>query len=60
MEGTVSTMDEILQLEAEYGGEAGAVGEFRSDAIETLLYRRTLNTAQQQLEEGRPLSESLI
>mgnify|MGYP005999105137 CR=1 FL=1 len=53
-------MDEILQLEAEYGGEAGAVGEFRSDAIETLLYRRTLNTAQQQLEEGRPLSESLI
>jgi hypothetical protein len=29
-------------------------GEAPSEAIETLLYRRALNTAQQQLEEGRP------
>lgn len=61
MEGTISTMDEILELEAAYEeDEEGAVEEFRSDAIETLLYRKALNTAQRQLEEGRPLSESMI
>jgi Fic family protein len=61
MEGTVSTMDEILELEAEFGDDdAGAAGEFRSDVIETVLYRRALNAAQRQLEEGRPLSESLV
>lgn len=61
MEGTISTMDEILQLEAEFGDDdEGAAVEFRSDVIETALYRRALNTAQRQLEEGRPLSESLI
>jgi len=61
MEGTISTMDEILQLEAEFDeDDEGAAGEFGSDVIETALYRRALNTAQRQLEEGRPLSESLI
>lgn len=61
MEGTVSTMDEILELEAEFGeDDERAAGEFRSDVVETLLYRRALNTAQRQLEEGRALSESLL
>ncbi len=61
MEGTISTMDEILQLEAEYGEDnESAAGEFRSDVIETVLYRRALNTAQRQLEAGHPLSESLV
>ncbi len=61
MEGTISTMDEIFQLEAEYGDDGeDAVWEFRSDVIETALYRRALNTAQRQLEEGRPFSESLV
>jgi len=61
MEGTISTMDEILQLEAEFGDdEEGAAEEFRSDVIETSLYRRALNAAQHQIEEGRPFSESLI
>lgn len=61
MEGTISTMDEILQLEAEFADDdEGAAAEFPSDVIETALYRRALNTAQRQLEEGRPLSESLI
>lgn len=61
MEGTISTMDEILELEAEYGeDENGATGEYRSDVVETFLYRRALTTAQRQLEEGSPLSESLI
>lgn len=61
MEGTISTLDEILQLEAEYGDDdASASTEFRSDAIETALYRRALNTAQSRLEEGQSLSESLL
>ena len=61
MEGTISTLDEILQLEAEFGDDdAGASLEFRSDAIETALYRRALNTAQLRLEQGQPLTESLL
>lgn len=61
MEGTISTLDEILQVEAEFGeDDAGAAQEFRSDAIETVLYRRALNTAQAQLEQGQGLSESLL
>jgi Fic family protein len=61
MEGTISTLDEILQLQAEFGDDdAAAASEFRVDVIETALYRRALNTAQRQLEEGRPLSESLV
>ena len=61
MEGTISTLDEILQLQAEFGDDdEGAAPEFRTDVIETALYRRALNTAQRQLEEGRPLSESLV
>ena len=60
MEGTISTMDEILQLEAEYADDEDASTEFRWDAIETALYRRALNAAQEQLDEERPLSESLL
>lgn len=61
MEGTISTLDEILQVQAEFGDDdEGAASEFRADVIETALYRRALNTAQHQLEEGRPLSESLV
>jgi len=58
MEGTISTMDEILQYQAEYP-EDGAAAEVRSEVIETILYRRALNTAQQQIEKGYPLSTSL-
>lgn len=61
MEGTISTLDEILQLEAEFDeDDERAAEEFRSDAIETALYRRALNTAQQRMEQGQPLSESLV
>jgi Fic family protein len=61
MEGTISTLDEILQLEAEFGDDdESAAQEFRSDAIETALYRRALNTAQSRMEKGQPLSESLL
>ncbi|THF63601.1 Fic family protein [Pseudothauera nasutitermitis] len=61
MEGTISTLDEILQLEAEFGeDDVNASHEFRSDAIETALYRRALNTAQLRMEQGQSLSESLL
>jgi Fic family protein len=62
MEGTISTMDEILQYEAEYG-EDGEDGKFktRSEVIETLLYQRALRYAQHLIEqEGYPLSDWLI
>lgn len=61
MEGTISTLDEILQLEAEYeNDDIEASREFRSDVIETALYRRALNAAQNRLEQSQPLSESLL
>lgn len=60
MEGTISTMDEILQLEAAMDEDADAAGEYRSEALETLLYQRALRTAQAQMQEGRPLTASLL
>lgn len=59
MEGTISTMDEILQYQAEYA-EDEAPTEVRSEVIETILYRRALNAAQNQIEQGYPLSASLV
>ena len=59
MEGTISTMDEILQYEADYPEEAHA-GEVRSDIIETVLYQRTLKNASKAMSEGYPLSKSLL
>lgn len=61
MEGTFSTMDELMQIDAQYA-ESGAedVAELRSDAVETYLYQRALRTAQQEMAEGRPLTVSLL
>jgi Fic family protein len=59
MEGTVSTMDEILRYEADHD-EVGGDSNTRSEVIETLLYQRALKGAQQAMEGGQPLSEFLI
>jgi Fic family protein len=59
MEGTISTMDEILQYEADHENEEVS-SDVRSDIMETILYRRTLTITQQLIEQGRPLSSSLI
>lgn len=59
MEGTVSTMDEILQYEADHAEDAQN-GGVRGDVIETILYQRALKIAQQIIEEGRPLDQWLI
>lgn len=56
MEGTISTIDEILRYEAEVESGEDAPKGFRSEVLETLLYQRALKAGQQALEEGGPFS----
>ena len=42
MEGTISTIDEILQFEADSDGISPQNSNFRSDVFETILYQRML------------------
>ncbi len=60
MEGTVSTMDEILRYEADYDADNGGVSNVRSEVIETILYQRALKATQSAMEDGYPLSASLL
>lgn len=60
MEGTVSTMDEILQYEADYDEAEAGEASTRSEVIETILYQRALKNAQVAIEQGQPLSQFLI
>jgi Fic family protein len=59
MEGTLSTLDEVLQIEAEVEdhGDAQVFQNARSDAVETFLYSRAMQRLQKQMELGQPLSE---
>lgn len=61
MEGTISTIDEVLQLEAE-GDPTGidAHRAARNETIEVALYSRALRQAQNALVDGHPLSEHLL
>lgn len=58
IEGTISTMDEILQYEADHEGENIATA--KTDVIETILYQRALKNAQSALESGYSFSLSFI
>lgn len=60
MEGTISTVDEILQYEADFEGSTDTKGMVRSDVIETNLYQKSLKSAQEAIDKGYPLSEHLI
>lgn len=61
MEGTVSTMDEILKYEADHQENNGDdSGNARSEVIETILYQRALKAAQRAMDDGQPLSQFLI
>ncbi|TCT09493.1 Fic family protein [Paralcaligenes ureilyticus] len=60
MEGTVSTMDEILKYEADFESEVVDAPNARSEVIETFLYQRALKGSQQAIESGQPLSQQLI
>jgi Fic family protein len=58
MEGTISTLDEILQYDAESSGSDKT--PVRNKVIETLLYQRALNKIQQSIENGQTLSPFLL
>lgn len=58
IEGTISTMDEILQYEADYQGEDTTTA--KTDVIETILYQRALKNAQSALESGYNFSLNFI
>lgn len=60
MEGTVSTMDEILRYEADHESGTDDTSKVRSEVIETILYQRALRSAQQAMNDGYPISASLI
>lgn len=59
MEGTISTLDEVLQYEADEDGEQTGL-HHRRDTIEVFMYQRALRQAQKDLEGGRPFTEHLI
>lgn len=60
MEGTVSTMDEILKYEADNDDTTVSAANVRSEVVETILYQRALKAAQAAMEDGQPLSQYLI
>ncbi len=60
MEGTISTMDEILKYEADHDAETGTSPAVRSEVVETILYQRALLAAQKAMTDGYLLSPSLI
>lgn len=61
MEGTISTLDEVLAIEAENeDGDDEVFKRARSEAVETLLYSRTMQRAQKLIEDGHDISEWLI
>jgi len=60
MEGTISTLDEILKYEADQDVQVGDHKRVRSEVIETFLYARALKSTQNALEKGYPFSQSLI
>ncbi|MDJ1008963.1 MAG: Fic/DOC family N-terminal domain-containing protein [Paracoccaceae bacterium] len=61
MEGTISTIDEVLQLEAdEDAGDADAQRLARSETVEVLLYSRALAAVQDALRDGAPFSDWLV
>jgi len=63
MEGTISTMDEILRYEADHseGDEQDKkAANIRSEVIETILYQRALRNAERAMADGTPLTEHMI
>lgn len=60
MEGTISTMDEILKFEADSVDDSEIAKNVRSEVFETILYQRALTNAQRAMQDGYPLSQHLI
>lgn len=59
MEGTISTLEEVLRLEASASAKR-TEGTTHNEAIEVALYARALKLAEGQLSDGYGLSEYLI
>lgn len=59
MEGTISTLEEVLRLEA-YADEDLASSGKRRETIEVALYARALRGAEQQVDDGYSISELII
>lgn len=59
MEGTISTIDEVLRYEADSSDDDGP-SDVRLDTLEVALYAAALKRAQQNIVEGYPISEHLI
>ncbi len=62
IEGTISTMDEILRYAADNGhdNDTNYNVNVRSDVIETYLYRRALLSVQNAMADGYQISDSLL
>lgn len=60
MEGTISTMDEILKFEADSENDTEEAKNVRSAIFETILYQRALLNAQKAMVDGYPLSQHLV
>ncbi|MFH1516985.1 MAG: Fic/DOC family N-terminal domain-containing protein [Pseudomonadota bacterium] len=59
MEGTISTLDEVLQYQADHEGE-DAPQNYRTEALEVSLYGLAMRRAQLAMQDGQPLSSHLI
>ncbi|MBE7157611.1 MAG: Fic family protein [Rhodospirillales bacterium] len=61
MEGTISTLDEVLRYEAEKESEEDDVETaYRSEAVEVHLYSYAMRNAQRALKDGAPISNWLL
>lgn len=60
MEGTISTMDEILKFEADSENDTEEAKNVRSEIFETILYQRALLNAQKAMVDGYPLSQHMV
>lgn len=59
MEGTISTLEEVLRLEASENAHR-IEGTARNETLEVALYARALRQAESQMRDGQPISEVLI
>lgn len=61
MEGTISTLEDVLRFEAEdEGGSAAEMKSGRNDTLEVALYARALKASQSALRDGYPLSDHVV
>ncbi len=60
MEGTISTIEEILAYEADLDDSPTVQQNVRTEIIETYLYQSALKAGQEALQQGHPFSEWLL